>query len=135
MHSHSRCTKTLFSLFCRTNDIDRINKCNSALEDDGQYYSLQFYYQALFSNRSDCFNVWKKIFQPCEVKRPVRLRVLSVTSFISEYDFSQNILCTTMQGVSITILTPKDNNNLFISYCIKSFHRLPPPPPSLWVVN
>ena len=32
-----------------------------------------------------------------------------------------------MQGISITILTPKDNNNLFISYYIKSFHRLPPP--------
>ena len=71
----------------------------------------------------------EKIFQPCEVKRPVRLRILSVTSFTSEYDFSQNILCTTMQGVSITILTPKDNNNFFIDYYIKSFHRLPPPPP------
>ena len=34
-----------------------------------------------------------------------------------------------MQGVSITILTPKDNNNLFIDYYLKSFHRLPPPPP------
>ena len=73
------------------------------------------------------FPFLEKIFQPCEVKRPVRLRILSVTSFISEYDFCQNILCTTMQGVSITILTPKDNNNLSISYYIKSF------PP--WVVN
>ena len=34
-----------------------------------------------------------------------------------------------MQGVSITILTPKDNNNLSISYYIKGFYRPPPPPP------
>ena len=33
-----------------------------------------------------------------------------------------------MQGVSITILTPKDNNNLSISYYKKSFHRPLPPP-------
>ena len=56
MHSYSECTKTLFAFSYQTDDMDRIDNAIQLVEDEGQNSSTWFYYQALFSNSSDCFH-------------------------------------------------------------------------------
>ena len=53
--------------------------------DHGQNYRSYFYYQALFSNSSDCFQIWKMY-----VNR-VRLTAQCVYTFISNFIYQRNM--------------------------------------------
>ena len=72
------------------------------MKDYGQNSRSWFYYQALFSNSSDCFQIWEKKY----VNR-VKLTAQSIQAFYlnlihqrnMNMNFSQSILYTTMQEV------------------------------------
>ena len=100
------------------------------MEDGGQNFRWWFYYQALFSNSFDCFQIWKKRY----VNR-AKLTAQSVYTFYvnliqqrnMDMNFSQSILYTTMQEV-LLFLAPKDNKDFSHCSLIKNFPPISPHP-------
>ena len=58
MCTHIRSVRKRYSLSpTKQMTWDRIDNAIQLVEDDGQNSSTWFYYQALFSNSSDCFHI------------------------------------------------------------------------------
>ena len=75
------------------------------MEDDGQNSRSWFYYQALFSNSFDRFQIWKKkIRQSCEVNRLERLHFLCEPHSLAKYEyefFSEHFIHNNARGITI----------------------------------
>ena len=98
------------------------------MEDDRQNFSGWFYYQALFSNSSDCFQ-GAKLTAQCVY---TFFQQLFIHQCHGKMSFSQSILCIVMHEVPILFLAPTDKNNLSLFF----YDEHPPPSlPPLWVVN
>ena len=114
MHSHLWCTWTLFTSFGRTDDINRINNAIRQREMMGNIIergSITRLYSATVPKNS----FMEKI---CEVNRPVRLHILSVTSFTSGmwiWYFFRAIYVQQCKRYSLLFSGPKDNNDF--SHC------------------
>ena len=99
------------------------------MKDYGQNSPSWFYYQALFSNSSDCFQIQEKKY----VNR-MKLTAQSIYAFYlnlihqrnMNMNFSQSILYTTMQEEPF--LVPKDNNDFSHYSLIKNFSPIFPHP-------
>ena len=114
MHSHLWCTKTLFTSFCRTDDID------------STWFTTRLYSATVPTDSSI-----EKTYKSCEVNRPVRLlHISSVTSFTSSvwiWFFFRAIYVQQRKRYPSLCSGPKDNEDFF--HCSFMNSPLPPPPP------
>ena len=94
------------------------------MEDDRQNFSGWFYYQALFSNSSDCFQ-GAKLTAQCVY---TFFQQLFIHQCHGKMSFSQSILCIVMHEVPLLFLAPTDKNNLSLCSFTTNI-PLPPFPP------
>ena len=126
MHSHLWCTKTLFTSFCRTDEIDRINNAIRQREMMGNITASGFI-SRIYSATVPTDSFMEKIYLPYEVSRPLCLHILLVTSFISGMwirFFFRAIYVEQCKRYPLLFSGPKDDNDF--SHC--SFMKNPPPP-------
>ena len=127
MHSHLWCTKTLFTSFCRTDDIDRINNAIRQRETMGNITARGFI-TSLYSATVPTDSFMKKYINRAKLTASAFIHFIG--NFIYQQhmntNFFQSNLCTTMQEVSITILRSNDFSH-------RSFIKNPPPPRPLRV--
>ena len=98
----------------------------SSNEDDGQNSSSWFYCQALFSNSSDCFHLWKNTSKYIFFLYPHSPAACKYEFFL------KHVFLQKFKGYPLLFSAPKDSNDF--SYCpfmkiVLPYPPLPPPPP------
>ena len=126
MHSHLWCTKTLFTSFCRTDDIDRINNAIRQRETMGNITARGFITR-LYSATVPTDSFMKKY-----VNR-AKLTASAFIHFIGNFIYQQHVNTNFCRAIYVQqcerypllFSGPKDNND----FSHRSFIKNPPPPP------
>ena len=93
------------------------------MKDDGQNSRSWFYYQAIFSNSSDCFQIWKKNTLIVRVNHLEHLHFLFEPHSLAKYEyefFLEHFIHNNARS-PLLFLVPKDNNDFSHHSLIKNF--------------